>query len=241
MLLNDGAGVFTLESGDFPGLTRGTLGMAAGHLDDDGMWDVVDAQGEAAFPDFVYRGRAVVPPPGGFGVDSRPPVIGAPSLDGRMVRARVHDHKSPASNHDLKTVTLRYRGAAEGEVVGDGQEAARQGRAGVEVVVNEDGAVAGVQADGRVEVGGGADVGGAAVGVGGAEDQDDGGGEIGADDAADDRERGDRAVDPAVDPVAEIADRGRVRQPLANCLGMVIMVTSTTDRGHDVPHRSSVV
>jgi hypothetical protein len=49
--------------------------------------------------------------------------------------------------------------------------------------------------------------------IGDAENQDHPARQLGADHPGDDREGGDRAVDAAVDPVAQIAERRRAREP----------------------------
>ena len=54
LLLNDGTGHFTLAAGSAtPNDTPGSLGIAVGDLDGDGRLDVVQAQGEVAFPEKV--------------------------------------------------------------------------------------------------------------------------------------------------------------------------------------------
>jgi hypothetical protein len=108
-LINDGAGAFAFVDGALPDATPGTLGIAIGDIDRDGRPDIVDAQGEAAFDDRVYRATDQI------AVDVAPPRIGPVAVAGDLVRARVHDHKTPAVRLDFSAVTLRYRGAADGE------------------------------------------------------------------------------------------------------------------------------
>ena len=74
--------------------------------------DLVDGQGEVAFPDLVYRATEALP------VDTQAPRLGAlGDLGGaaRTVRIRVHDGKTPAGRLDLAAVVVAYRGDAEGE------------------------------------------------------------------------------------------------------------------------------
>ncbi len=112
LLANDGSGVMTLVAGALPGASPGTLGIAVGDLDGDRRPDVVDGQGEVAFPDLVYRATDQI------AADTRPPHLGAVAQLGRgdrTVRVRVHDRKSPTGGLDLVAVVLRYRGDASGE------------------------------------------------------------------------------------------------------------------------------
>jgi hypothetical protein len=107
LLLNDGHGVFTLASGAAtPDDTPGTLGIAVADLDGDGRPDVVQAQGEVAFPEKVQLATAMI------AVDTHPPVIDVeprPGLTG-IVHARVHDRTSPLRLVDLQSVELRANG-----------------------------------------------------------------------------------------------------------------------------------
>ncbi len=112
LLVNDGVGRFTLVPGAVPGSSPGTLGIAVGDLDGDHRPDVVDAQGETAFPDLVYRANDLV------AIDRRAPHIGPVaqlSTRERTVRARAHDASSLAAELQLAAVVLRYRGDATGE------------------------------------------------------------------------------------------------------------------------------
>jgi hypothetical protein len=113
LLLNDGSGRMTLATGAIPGSSPGTLGIALGDLDGDHRVDLVDGQGETAFPDFVYRATDMI------AADTRAPRIGPVAALGtadRTVRARVHDATSLPGELQLDTVTLSYRGDATGEV-----------------------------------------------------------------------------------------------------------------------------
>ncbi|MBZ0233250.1 MAG: VCBS repeat-containing protein, partial [Deltaproteobacteria bacterium] len=112
LLVNDGAGHLTLASGAVPGSSPGTLGIAVADLDGDRRPDIVDGQGETAFPDYLYRATAMV------AADARAPHVGPIarlSTTERTVRARVHDASSLAGELQLASVVLRYRGDASGE------------------------------------------------------------------------------------------------------------------------------
>lgn len=111
LMVNEG-GAFTMDDGAFaPASSQGSLGIAVSDLDGDGRWDVVLAEGEAAFDDHVFFGVDVP-------VDTAPPVISnvvvpeAVAAGPVEVRARVHDGKSPLEAHDLRSVEVEY--AVEG-------------------------------------------------------------------------------------------------------------------------------
>jgi uncharacterized protein (TIGR03382 family) len=113
LLENDGTGRMTLVSGAIPGNSPGTLGIAVGDLDGDHRLDIVDGQGEVAFPDFVYRANDMV------AADTRAPHVGPVaqvSTSERTIRARVHDGASLAGVLQVDTVVLKYRGDAMGQV-----------------------------------------------------------------------------------------------------------------------------
>jgi MYXO-CTERM domain-containing protein len=112
LLINDGTGAFTVESGAVPGATPGTLGIAVGDLDGDRRLDLVMGQGEQAFADHVYRATGAVP------ADTMPPEILLQQIfpTDDVVAARVHDRKSPAGRLDLSAVTLEYSGDATATV-----------------------------------------------------------------------------------------------------------------------------
>ncbi|HWU86070.1 MAG TPA: VCBS repeat-containing protein [Kofleriaceae bacterium] len=106
LLLNNGAGVFTLSPDATPDDTPGSLGVAVADLDGDGRLDVVQAQGEAAFPEKVQLASSEV------AVDTAPPVIARYAfLNGQLV-ARIHDHQSPSRAHDWQRVWIEHDGGA---------------------------------------------------------------------------------------------------------------------------------
>ena len=107
VLLNDGRGHLTLRPGDaFDGEpTPGTLGLALADLNGDGRIDVVQGQGEhpKATDERIFDGR-------GIAVDAAPPsvsLVGVSDGARRLVRARVHDHKSPSYAFEWKQVVVR--------------------------------------------------------------------------------------------------------------------------------------
>ena len=112
-----GSGAFILDrnAGLTTGLagTDGTLGIALADLNGDGKLDVVQSQGELADPERVWIGDDIAP-------DTAPPKVAAvQSLAGEtdsdfVVRARVHDNKSPSRPHDWRSVTVRV--TVDGEV-----------------------------------------------------------------------------------------------------------------------------
>jgi len=117
LLVNDGKGRLSVRLDVFHGPeTPGTLGLALGDLDGDGRMDVVQAQGEhpTAIQEKVHFGR-------GLAQDTAPPSITMVSATrkegpdaGLIVRARVHDRKSPSLVTEWKSVIVEW--TAEGGV-----------------------------------------------------------------------------------------------------------------------------
>lgn len=112
ILMNDGSGHLRLHAdfmNSFTGdPTHGTLGTAVADLDGDGRLDVVQGQGEVPgySDERVFLGKRLLR-------DTAPPVIAAvervDALKGPvLVRARVHDHKSPSMPQDWRSVTLDW-------------------------------------------------------------------------------------------------------------------------------------
>jgi len=89
--------------------TPGTLGIAVADLNGDKRIDVVQSQGETAFPERVFLASKSLRP------DRAPPIIShvdALLSDGQLtVRARIHDNKTPVMPHDW------YQGNIEGRAV----------------------------------------------------------------------------------------------------------------------------
>ena len=107
LLLNDGSGHFTLSPmAATPNDTPGSLGIAVGDLDGDGRLDIVQAQGEVAFPEKVQLATTAI------AIDTQRPVVRVERLtqSGGRVRARVHDHQSPSRLADWKSVVLKING-----------------------------------------------------------------------------------------------------------------------------------
>jgi hypothetical protein len=108
LLINDGRGRFQVRLDVFDGPpTPGTLGMALADLDGDSRMDVVQGQGEhpTAVGERVHSGRGLAP-------DTAPPsvtMIGTADVAGRrVVRARVHDRKSPSLAFEWKQVVAEW-------------------------------------------------------------------------------------------------------------------------------------
>jgi hypothetical protein len=110
LLLNNGTGKLKLVNHTKPILsdTAGTLGIDLADLNGDRKLDVVQAQGEGAWPEKVYLGKDIP-------ADTAPPVItkvekvsASGSGEPIEIRARVHDSKSPTMPHDWRSVVLRY-------------------------------------------------------------------------------------------------------------------------------------
>ena len=109
LLVNDGTGRLANADAVFSGEdTPGTLGMALGDLDGDGRMDVVQSQGEhrTAVQERIFLGRGLTP-------DGAPPFVGnvtatAAARGQVLVRARVHDHKSPTLEAEWRRVEVRW-------------------------------------------------------------------------------------------------------------------------------------
>jgi hypothetical protein len=105
LLINDGRGHLTVKSDVFDGEpTPGTLGLALADLDGDGRVDVVQGQGEhpKATDERVFAGRGLPP-------DTAPPsitLVAASEGEPRIIRARVHDRKSPSLPFEWKRVVV---------------------------------------------------------------------------------------------------------------------------------------
>jgi len=111
LMVNDGRGRFAAAAPVVAGdPTAGTLGIALADLDGDGRLDLVQAQGEnpRATAEKVFLGKSLAP-------DTAPPTIGALRADAvaaagspLVLRARVHDRKTPLAPHDLRRVVLHW-------------------------------------------------------------------------------------------------------------------------------------
>jgi len=110
LVLNDGTGHFSRAPGEItPNDTPGSLGIAVGDLNGDGRLDVVQSQGEVAFPEKVQLATSAV------AIDTQPPVVSVKPLgetfqDYYLVRARVHDHQSPSRLADWKSIVAKSGG-----------------------------------------------------------------------------------------------------------------------------------
>jgi len=110
VLMNDGSGKLKLvnRKQSILGDTPGTLAIATADLNGDRKLDVVEAQGEGAWPEKVYLGKNIP-------ADTAPPMItqvekvSSSGADQPLqIRARVHDNKSPTKPHDWRSVVLRW-------------------------------------------------------------------------------------------------------------------------------------
>ena len=107
-LLINTAGVFTLSAGATPNDTPASLGIAAADLNDDGRLDLLQGQGEIAFPDKVQLATAQL------AVDTVPPAVVVERKLGSatvgVIHASVHDHQGPSRAHDWQRVWLEHDG-----------------------------------------------------------------------------------------------------------------------------------
>ena len=107
LLVNDGKGNLTVRADVFDGTpTPGTLGLALADLNGDGRMDVVQAQGEhpKATDERVFSGKGLPP-------DTRAPsvaMVSASESSPRLIRARVHDYKSPSLPFEWKRVAVEF-------------------------------------------------------------------------------------------------------------------------------------
>lgn len=113
LLINDGKGHLRLPTdflNSFTGdPTHGTLGMAVADLNGDDKLDVVQSQGEVPGYDAerVFFGKNIK-------ADTAPPVIamieqiGPATQNPTVIRARIHDNKSPTKPLDWQSVVMRW-------------------------------------------------------------------------------------------------------------------------------------
>ena len=105
LILNDGSGHLSLQPGAFaPADSQGSLGIAVADLDGDRKIDVVFSEGEAAKDaDRVFLAMEVP-------IDTAGPKISVVDVsqipEELVVRARVHDNKTPVMPHDFREVVV---------------------------------------------------------------------------------------------------------------------------------------
>ena len=112
LLLNDGSGHLTLVADAFmPANSSGSLGIAVADLNGDKKLDVAFSEGESPQDaDRVFFGVDIAE-------DTAAPKISLVDLDtsdGTLIRARVHDNKTPVMPHDFTEVAVRFVAADDG-------------------------------------------------------------------------------------------------------------------------------
>jgi hypothetical protein len=112
LLINDGKGRLIVKLDGFGGDdTPGTLGLALADFDGDRRMDVAQGQGEhkTAIDERVFSGS-------GLKADSAAPLVSlvasGTSAGARVVRARVHDRKSPSLATEWKRVAVEWSTAS---------------------------------------------------------------------------------------------------------------------------------
>jgi hypothetical protein len=100
ILVNDGTGHFRVNEEIRRGPpTEGTLWMAVAHLNGDTRLDLVETQGEGAWPDFIFLGLGIAP-------DTSPPVVSSVVNMHGSIHARIDDRKSPNVASDWRQVVI---------------------------------------------------------------------------------------------------------------------------------------